>query len=499
MKIKSLLKTCCIAALSVAAIALTSCNKDKESKGYSDAANVAVTSFSLNADYENTGLDSVYFAIDLENGVIFNADSLRKGTKIDKVVANVKFATTVSEAVFVMSGGTTREGELDYKANPTDSIDFTGDVLLRVKADDGAMAMTYRVKVNVHKTDPDLLQWDKIEYMQTASRLPDPKGMKTVKCGEGVVSLIEENDGTYSASTPVSLEDYQWSVHQIVLPFHPVLRTLVATDDSVWVLDDSGNLWKGTQDMAQWTKTAEIWSALIGNYKNTIVGLKKGGNTTIFAQYPDAGINPAQIPDNFPIAGFSNFVNLANKWTSSPVGFFTGGITASGEYSDSTWAFDGRNWIELGEGGIPALEGSSLISYYNYRPSASGDSMIEYNVWMLLGGRASDGTLNRTVYISYDNGVNWAKGAASMQLPDEIPSMAYCDNIVVDLPKSANLSDAWSKATSAPRRINYELQGDVISWGCPYIFMFGGYSPEGRLYTTLWRGVLNRLTFAPVI
>ena len=82
--------------------AFSSCNKDSDSESFVVAPNLAVTAFSLKADAKNPGLDSAYFSIDLEHGVIFNADSLRKGTKVDKVVATITFASEVSEAVIEM-------------------------------------------------------------------------------------------------------------------------------------------------------------------------------------------------------------------------------------------------------------------------------------------------------------------------------------------------------------------------------------------------------------
>ena len=137
---------------------LTSCNSDDDSLEYNDPVNVAVTAFSLRYNSSNLGLDSAYFSIDLDHGVIFNADSLRKGTDISKVVANITFSTNVSSAVISMSGGSVRTGEIDYKENPSDSIDFTGNVTLTVKADNDRMSKTYRIKVNVHKENPDSLE-----------------------------------------------------------------------------------------------------------------------------------------------------------------------------------------------------------------------------------------------------------------------------------------------------------------------------------------------------
>lgn len=461
--------------------------------------NLAVTSFSLSYDKNNPGLDSAYFSIDLEHGVIFNADSLRKGTAINKLVPKITFSNTVTEAVIIMSGGSTREGEVDYRENPTDSIDFTGDVKLRVRAARDEIGMTYTIKVNVHKIETDSLFWDEISYASLPSRYQNPKYMKTVETGEQVVSLIEENDGTYSKIVYESLPEMRYKVSSVTFPFKPAIQTLSSSDDSLWMLDDKGNLWRGDDNLANWTKTGEVWSTMIGSYMSSVVGLKQAGDKLVFSQYPHLDLNETVIPEDFPVKGYSNFVTLSNKWTLSPVAFFVGGITKEGYYSDCTWAFDGAEWIKLSSGGVPAVEGASIIPYYHYRRSSSGQSMIEYKVWMLTGGRESNGSFNRKVYISYNNGVNWTVGTTSMQLPEIIPATYYCDNIVINVEKSANLSDGWKTAANKRQKINYWVDGDLISWECPYIYLFGGYYSNGELNTKLWRGVLGRLTFVPVI
>lgn len=274
-----------LGVLVAAAGAVSSCNKDSDSLSYQDPVNLAVTEFTLDADDDNPGLDSVYFSIDLERRIIFNADSLRKGTRVNKVVPKITFSGEVSEAVIVMSGGSTREGEVDFRENPTDSIDFTGDVTLRVKAAGGTIGTEYRIKVNVHKLDTDTLVWNDIDYMGISTRLPQPRAMKTVQCGDKVVSLVEENDGTFSRSEPVSLTDFTWNVSQVSLPFAPDVRTLAASGQTLWVLDKQKHLWKGDADMTHWTDTGEIWTALIGTYNDTAIGLKAVSSMDYFAQY----------------------------------------------------------------------------------------------------------------------------------------------------------------------------------------------------------------------
>lgn len=479
-------------------LALSSCN-EKSDSSYLNPQNLAVTEFSLKADLNNPGLDSVYFSIDLAHGVIFNADSLRKGTDVTKVIPLISFSNTPSEATIIMTGGKVREGEVDFKKNPTDSIDFSGNVQLRVKADDGEIGMTYTIKVNVHQVETDSIFWDEVSYTGLATRLQNPREMKTVEVDGSAVSLVEENDGTYSRINYDSMQDMKATATAVTLPFTPQIHSLCYADANMWILDNDGNLWKGNSDFTQWQQTGETWTALIGTYNESVVGLKNSGGTIVFSQYPEINLNEKAIPSDFPLSGFSNFETLTNKWTSSPVAFFSGGKEADGTLSDSTWAFDGAEWIRLSSGGIPALEGATLIPYYHFRPSADGTSMIEYKVWLLLGGRETEGTFNRDLYISYDNGVNWTLGTSRMQLPETIPSMYYCNSLVIDIEKEADLSAGWTKAYQSPRRIDFSVNGDIITWGCPYIYLFGGYSEQGKLNTQIWRGVLGRLTFTPII
>ena len=128
--------------------------------------------------------------------------------------------------------------------------------------------------------------------------------------------------------------------------------------------------------------------------------------------------------------------------------------------------------------------------------------MSEFKIWLLVGGRKTDGTPNRTVYMSYDNGVNWISAVDYMQLPEYITSLIQADPIVLEHGMNANLQDAWKKMPArqaAPWMIKHELNGYELSWQCPYIYLFGGRDGEGRLSTTVWRGVLNRLTFTPLL
>ncbi|MDE6558760.1 MAG: hypothetical protein K2K29_02600, partial [Muribaculaceae bacterium] len=184
-----------VAVAPLAVVLIGACNsKDdpKEGIDYQAAQSVAVTKFAISPNarvMEN--LDSVYFSIDLEHRVIYNADSLPMGTRIDKLVPVITYPATVGSAEITMTGGTTRTGTVNYITNPSDSIDFTGNVSLKLTSIDGSLTASYRLKVNVHKCQGDSLMWDKEALAPLPSRNGSPKVQRTVSAGDKVYTLLQ--------------------------------------------------------------------------------------------------------------------------------------------------------------------------------------------------------------------------------------------------------------------------------------------------------------------
>ncbi|MDE6717750.1 MAG: hypothetical protein K2J70_06125, partial [Muribaculaceae bacterium] len=362
-----MIKTVPIGLLSAAlAIGSISCNKKSDEEVDETASivylpNVAVTAFNLKANSSVMArLDSVFFSIDLEKGVIFNADSLPKGSKIDKLVTNISYSSAITSATIIMEGGTTRNGTVDYIKNPGDSIDFTGNVQLEIATANEEMKKRYTIKVNVHQQEPDSLVWNETALTSLPSRMASPRNQKTVEFDGKAISLIEENNGSITLSSSDDLYSDSWTKKEISLPFIPEIRSMAAADDALYILDTDGNLFTSS-DGTSWHDTGEDWQRIIGGYTDSVIGLKSGNSGMIYAQYPLKNLKEQAVDSEFPVTGHSNFVVHANKWTSSPVGFFCGGEKADGSLSEDTWAFDGSLWISLSKGGFPKLKGASLI------------------------------------------------------------------------------------------------------------------------------------------
>lgn len=482
---------------------LSSCNKktETEEEVYMPASSVAVTNFSLKSKSGSSiKLDSVFFSIDLNRGVIFNADSLPVGTDVTKLVPVISYVSSASAVTLTQSGGK-YTGEIDYKSNPSDSVDFSGKVVLKITAEDKTTTRSYNIKVNVHKMVPDSLMWDRLAVTPMPSRLDTPKQQKTVGYKNTSYSLIQEADNSYTMAVATDLLAGVWEKNVPVFDFEPRVRTLNATADCLYLLDTAGVLHTSADGMT-WDTTGSVWTNIIGAYGDVMLGMRSEGGTLVYTCWPaDAGYAETQVPGDFPVDEYTDFVQFSNRWTTLPIGFMVGGRLADGSFTDKTWGFDGDNWAVLSEGMTPFVAGATLVPYYVYRKTSSTLVQTEFSVWMLIGGLRSDGKSNRTIYVSYDNGVNWYAAEQQMQLPDHFPGLRNLDGIMAEWPKQASLAGNWadtpSRALPGMARVKYEVEDYEVYWDCPYIYIFGGTEAGGTLNNEIWRGVLNRMTFIP--
>ena len=483
----------------------SSCNKKSDDDSETivvTIATTAVTDFSIKADtriYAN--LDSVFFSIDLNKGVIFNADSLPLGTSVRRLIPVITFANTMSAAELVFTDSLGTQKTVDYLESQTDSIDFTNDVLLNVTALDGESKFSYTIKVNVHKSLPDSLVWDKIAVASLPSRNGSPLRQKTVMRDATAYTIVEERDFTFTAAQASDYSDGYTSKKEITLPFSPDLESFTATSENFYMLDSSGVLFT-SPDLESWTSTGEQWTSIIGAYEESVLGIRSTDSGLMHCHYPTSDlIADSPVDSQFPLTGRSNLVSVSNKWSPQPTVFFVGGTTADGTVSSHTWGFDGTTWTTIDSQPTPAINGVAIVKYTVFRSTSLLLVEKAYDAWFALGGKLEDGTFNRTLYYSYNNGVTWSAASDLMQLPEYVPTLYAPDAVTLKTKLDDNLSDIWKPSPSkiASRASDYVIDGDIISWDCPYIYIIGGTLPDGTLSDTVWRGVLNRLTFTPLI
>lgn len=473
-----------------------SCKKDTgETTYYSTASTTStlVSSFRLAANSKIlSNLDSVHFTIDQERGTIYNADSLPKGTDVTKLTANIVFASTVTRAQFhVTDGQRMQDSTFNYTSSTRDSIDFTGKVMLTLTAGSG-QTRSYNIKVNVHQQEPDTLY-----FAQRARRdLPAVTGTVTaqrmVRIGEDdYFSLLQQGD-SYTIHYATSLEQGTWGELTTSLPFKPIVESFTATDDALYILDQSHELMKSENGGASWTDCGVAWYSILGGYGNRVLGLIVDGKNYDFVhdEYPRRSEFESYVADaDFPVIASSQLMMATNTWSESQQAMLMGGVKGDGTLSNDVWGYDGETWGKISLGGswsLPKLAGAVLIPYYTYDVNVKTQAAEKYVTWIVMGGTLSDGTINKTTYTSRDQCLRWVKAGTSMQQPSYMPAFtgaqAFIETITI------------SGSSKAPMRI----VKPVTSWECPFIYIVGGTDNAGAVYNNIWKGVINRLMYRPI-
>lgn len=498
------------AAFVIASMAV-SCNSDDdyETEEYVPSSNVAITSFSLEANSKIlANLDSVHFTIDLERALIYNADSLPKGTDVSRMLVNLQSGGANVEVN--VKNGTRISADTTFTYSNADSIDFTGDVHIIVTAADEVTKRTYTVKVNVHEMLPDSLCWNRLARRDLPSIGGRVLEQRTVKYQGKAYCLMNEGDG-YTLASIDNPGNNVWSKQELALGFTPDVRSLTATDDAAYILDTEGNLYS-SHNLTSWQPCGTAWKVITCGYAGTALGVAQSdGGVLKHVAYP--AIEGAEVPvePTFPLTGTSDMVMIDSQWNLAPVGIVTGGTDASGRVTGDTWGFDGSRWAKISEFAIPPHTGMVMVPYTTFAV-ASNWTVTEYPTLVAFGGQLPDGTPDNTLYISRDNGVNWNRGDSLLQLPDYIERVACADAVVFSSTLSVDSRSAigddewtWMPAIGLPVWCSV-LTGvpasratqPVQEWECPYIYVFGGVNATGTLSNNVWRGVINRLTFKPI-
>ena len=498
-----------------------SCNKDDEeddsSVGKYTSSSTAITEFNLvNNSKILANLDSIFFTIDLENARIYNADSLPKGTDVSRMLAEITCPTCYSVEVSISNAE--RMNDTTFVYSNSDTIDFTGDVKIKVTALDEVTYRTYDVKVNVHQLESDSLQWGDVAYSSLPSMHGNVSEQKTVRFGDKAYCLMVD-DGYYVLATTGSLSE-AWNKQEVEMPFTPDVRSFTAGSDALYILSSNHDDMYASTDGINWTSCGGLqWRSIIGAYDDRVLGVAYDGNTYFYDEYPRRmGFAPSVVADGFPVEGTSNLAVYDNIWGDGKIGVCIGGLTADSEYVQHAWGYDGNSWSVLSNNEIGGHEGMSLLLYTTFDTNESHWSYTAYPTLMAWGGRTDDGELSRTMYVSLDMGVYWSVADSLLQLPECIPAMYRADALVFNFTMEETRGSVagamlWRMMSPMEMPVWYNTAtpvavaetrntasgiAPVTEWEVPYIYVFGGYDEYGNTYDTVWRGVLNRLSYKPV-
>lgn len=474
-------------------VGTTACNKDKDKDDDSvyvyttSSSSTLVSRFSLQANTDvMTGLDSVFFTIDPERNLIYNADSLPVGTKVDALKVSMAFNSSVGSAIFHIYDQDRDVTDYEYSATSSEEIDFRYGVYLTITSADGLHTKEYTVKVNVHQVEPDSIAWPLSARRDLPGATDNNYELGTASLGNLYVCLLHNSDGyvlsnSYSPMGPWEQKEMTWG-------FEPKASSLTATDEKLYVLDVNGNLYVMNDDES-WQSTGVQWETILGGYGDRVLGIT--AEPYCYDEYPRRdNFTPKDIASDFPIKGSSQMVLSTANWSVAPQAVIVGGATTSNALTSATWAYDGDTWAKINnsQSKLPALYGPTLFKYSTFSINESTLDKTQNETWMVMGGRLADGALNKLTYVSNNRGISWAVAANAYCMPSTIAPFhsAQAHIYTATLNASASMSPMLRAAKAG-------------EWECPYIFLFGGYDTNDNLYNNIWQGVLLRLTFKPLL
>lgn len=482
---------------------MSACNSDSSTVmvgEYNTGSSVMVTEFSLvKNDSVLANLDSVYFSINLDEGRIFNADSLPVGTKITSLQVNIKLPTC--RVASLREYGAASTDSIDYLTSSTDSIDFSkGPVTLHIVSADGEVERNYTIEVNVHKVDPNDMSWIETAQGELPTTLSAVTDLGCVENDGRVVCFT--TDGTdYCRAESSDPYSGSWSTEGVSMPAGARLGSLVNEGADFYVLDSAGQLYASSDEGVTWTSTGVEMSHVYGVSGGKVLGVRASGDQYVHCTYPET--TEVAVAEDCPVAGTSQLITYVTEWSTEPLTVFCGGTTAGGDVTGSTWAYDGEEWAEISTTPIPDITGMTLVPYFAFRVNNAW-KVSESSIILAFGGVKSNGEMNKTSYVSYNRGVDWEESSQYLTLPDEITPAYERRAFVVPQTFSSRSAAGW---TSLPQRriphwLCYEVSSRAVKpiteWDCPFIYLFGGFDEQGAVVDKIWRGAINRLIFKPL-
>ncbi|MCH5245110.1 MAG: hypothetical protein J1E84_01500 [Muribaculaceae bacterium] len=486
-------------------VSLIGCNEDDPNNGESSYKSVAIKSFNLQKDDSVlVNLDSVFFSIDLVEHRIFNADSLPKGTQIDKLMVKVGADLTRNVEIIQPRGNGLSDTIINLISTPNDSIDFShGPVTLRITSYDGAFTANYEVKVNVHQSEPDTLCWSRVAHRDVPTTLSEIVASRIVRIGDTALVMATDGKSTTVATTTNPDVD-NWEIKSVDMPAGVDVATLTASDDALYILA-SGTLYVSTDLGETWSSTDVAMTWIYGISGGEIVGCNSDTRKTVC--YP-SGVS-VDIPSGMPVSKTSTMESFGSKWSESQFSIFIGGVLADGTRTAASWGWDGSKWACINENThIAPAEGITLLRYRYYVVNHNTWRVTEQEALYAIGGKTANG-YSKDVYISTNQGYSWNLAGSMLQLPDFMPAISGASAVVfstkmrLDDVRSTG-SGLWNEMPMRlPAWYSLDLWPDtrvgapVTEWDCPYIYLTGGNTDGDRAMTMMWRGVINRLRFNP--
>lgn len=404
-----------------AIVLMSSCLGDDD--GYNDFilySDTAITSFSLGTlnrtmwTTSSTGEDSSYvdeigcssykFYIDQLKREIYNPDSLPVHTDVAHTLCEIESKN--SGIVILVHKDIEGKDSLVY-FNSSDSIDFTEPREFRVYSLDGAAYRSYKVSVNVHKENPDSMNWHRFAAQDAFTSMDY---MKAVALG-GNLLVFGEQDGATSVYSGTDASGMVWTKLDTGMALDAgACRNVIVKDGTIYSIS-GGNI-ISSADGKSWTVVAPAGvSRLLGTGRGKFYAMDVNGGIVSSADGASWTAD-AVVGDRayLPSADFS-LVSMPMGTSASSENIVLAGNRGLSEHPEDSVAMvwnkieeyaensHTHSWIFCGEDNgcrLPRLSGLKMASY--------GDVLIAF------GGRGlgtSTAKAYSQIYVSSDNGLTW--------------------------------------------------------------------------------------------
>lgn len=406
----------------------------------------------------------------LGDSVIVNLDSLPYQTRIDSVNPTFTFTTSNRAFLYFINGDS-------VAISGKDTIDFSQVKKIRNYAADGVTARNYRIKINVHKVEPELYVWKRFEEtLETENVL----FQKTILHNDSLYYYF--NDGT-KAFLSKSKNGNIWTA-KIELSNFPTATSL---DDikqfngKIYITQDGSNIYSSANG-SSWEKTTKDieFKSLLFEFENKLWAVVQSSDSTYHFANSSNGNDwttlTTKFPDNFPIYGHTSLAFSTR--TGKPKVLVVGGYKSDNTYSNTIWSSEDCNyWIDFSSSASARANSLSLL--------APGASIIKYDNKLLLFGAEKKGErlTGDHLRLSIDEGYSWQKA-------DELSEIRFGVKS-----KTPNVSKPGTeKDTIIYTNMPFRTFQSVVVDGSKNIYVIGGKDALG-LKKDVWVGKLNRLSF----
>ena len=352
---------------------------------------------------------SFQFTIDQSAGEIYNCDSMLFKTNVSKVVLNM----TVEGVATIYN---TASGAYEYFTTE-DSLDFTSPRNVRVTSTDGTYSKDYRISLNVHQVEPEMMVWNRVS--NPISIVPQKAiefnaaiyvfGKGYIKGQDGIFPVCQSTNLTASAG---------WGgIEPLELPESTDFSTLHVYGGVLYVVA-GGDLYS-SNDAINWSPVLQGKNLLAIIGASDADGYLWVANAeSIFRSADGVSFDPVSVlPNGFPLYGLSTS-SYALSHNKNIIRYMVVGYTDKEmKTAPKVWSLlsNENQWVEYANVNnpypCPSLTGITVLHYDNFLYAFGGKGTV---------GETAVEAFN-SFYVSKDNGVVWKAPESFYQLlPKEL-------------------------------------------------------------------------------